>query len=122
MPSVKISGSALFIGFLVIAALTALTVALVVTHADATRAIHSLQHRNAALGQQVSSLSQEVGNLNDSVGSLTNTVAGISRPTDPLSAYTEVCYQYFTNPTTDVNQPYWFPCTNNAQTIPQPGN
>jgi hypothetical protein len=61
-----------------------------------------------SMGQRVSSLETQVANLNV--------------PTDPLSAYNYVCNQDMTNQSTGVTQTYWFPCTNQAQTIPQPGN
>ena len=43
-------------------------------------------------------------------------------PTDPLANYTDVCNTQATNGSTGVTQTYYYPCTNEAQTIPQPGN
>jgi hypothetical protein len=60
------------------------------------------------LGGRISSLQSSVNNLNE--------------PTDPLSSYDDICNQEMTNNDTGVSQTYYFPCTNNAQTIPQPGN
>ena len=70
-----------------------------------------LRHDEALLR----SLSQREPNLSDQVATL-------NVPTDPLSAYNDVCNQDMTNNSTGVTQTYWFPCTNQAQTIPQPGN
>jgi TolA-binding protein len=50
-----------------------------------------------------------------------NTTSG-SAPSDPLSAYSDICNEQFTNQQTGVQQTYYLPCTNNAQTIPQPGD
>ena len=56
-----------------------------------------------------------------SIGSIDTTVAGLSNPVDPLSAYTDICNAQLTNNATDVTQTYYYPCTNSAQTIPEPG-
>lgn len=64
--------------------------------------------RESALTRRLSELSSQVDNLN--------------QPQDPLSAYTEICNQDFTNNNTGLSQTYYFPCTNSATTIPQPGN
>jgi hypothetical protein len=53
--------------------------------------------------------------------SLSHTVNAINVPTDPLSAYSDICNQQMTNQDSGADQTYWFPCTNQAQTIPQPG-
>lgn len=45
----------------------------------------------------------------------------LAAPTDPLSAYDQICNSQFTNGSTGTNQTYYYPCTNNVQTIPQPG-
>jgi hypothetical protein len=47
---------------------------------------------------------------------------GLTQPTDPLSAYDQICQVQEQNGTTGVDQTYYYPCTNSAQTIPQPGN
>ena len=57
-----------------------------------------------------------------SIGSIDARVAGLSNPVDPLSAYTDTCNAQLTNNATDVMQTYYYPCTNSAQTIPQPGS
>jgi tRNA1(Val) A37 N6-methylase TrmN6 len=75
--------------------------------------------RNA---QQASrSASSQISQLQNQVATLQGKVAGLNVPTDPLAAYTDICNQPFTNGTTGVSQTYYFPCTNSAQTIPQPG-
>jgi hypothetical protein len=100
------------VGVLVLAAAGA--AAVVVIRGDAAR-IRTLQRQDVTLTQQVRS-------LNDQVTQLGSTVAGINQPSDPLSAYNDVCNQDMQNNVTGADQTYWFPCTNQAQTIPQPGN
>jgi len=65
------------------------------------------------LQHQLASDEQRLANLEDSVATL-------NTPTDPLSAYSVVCNQDMTNSVTGITQVYYFPCTNQAQTIPQP--
>jgi len=55
------------------------------------------------------------------VGLVQTQMAGLSQPTDPLSAYNQICNQQFTNDATGITQTYYLPCTNQATTIPQPG-
>ena len=62
---------------------------------------------------------KEIGALQNSVATLLGQVAN---PTDPLGAYNQICNQTMQNGTTGVDQTFYFPCTNNAQTTPQPGN
>jgi hypothetical protein len=47
---------------------------------------------------------------------------GLTQPTDPLASYDQICTVQEQNGTTGVDQTYYYPCTNSAQTIPQPGN
>ena len=47
---------------------------------------------------------------------------GLTQPTDPLSSYDQICQVQLQNSTTGVTQTFYYPCTNSAQTIPQPGN
>jgi len=49
-------------------------------------------------------------------------VNGLNKPSDPLASYDAICNQQMTNTSTDLPQTYYFPCTNNVQTIPLPGN
>lgn len=78
----------------------------------------SLQAQNASLqGQlnaQVQQESKDYSNMESKLGTL-------STPSDPLSAYNEICNAQLTNSSTGVTQTYYYPCTNSAQTIPQPG-
>lgn len=85
----------------------------------------NLQRQNASLHAQNASLqaqlnaqvqqeSKDYSNMQAKMGSL-------STPSDPLSAYNEICNAQLTNNNTGVTQTYYYPCTNNAETIPQPG-
>jgi hypothetical protein len=77
----------------------------------------SLQAQNARLQTQldgqVQQESKDYANMQAKMGSL-------STPSDPLSSYNEICNTQATD-NSGVTQTYWYPCTNNAQTIPQPG-
>jgi uncharacterized protein HemX len=48
-------------------------------------------------------------------------VAGLASPSDPLSAYTDICNMQATNSQLGIVQTYYYPCTNNVQLIPRPG-
>lgn len=87
--------------------------------------IGNLQHQNASLQAQNASLqaqlnaqvqqeSKDYANVEAKMGTL-------STPSDPLAAYNEICNTQATNDSTGVTQTYYYPCTDNAQTIPQPG-
>ena len=74
--------------------------------------------QRSKLGSYASELSSDrslISQLQDKMGSL-------STPQDPLSAYDDICNAQLTNSTTGLTQTYYYPCTNNAETIPQPGN
>jgi peptidoglycan hydrolase CwlO-like protein len=81
---------------------------------DSTRA-SQLSHQITQLRSQLSSDQAEMSSLSHQVGTLTV-------PSDPLSAYNTVCNQDMTNSNNDLTEVYYFPCTNSAQTIPQPGS
>lgn len=72
------------------------------------------------LQSQINDLHRTIDNLQSVVSGLQITVSGLSRPTDPLAAYDQECSQYFTNNATGNQNLYYFPCTNNVVTIPQP--
>jgi type II secretory pathway pseudopilin PulG len=78
------------------------------TEQSQARQIRLLKSQSAQLGAQVSQLSTQI--------------AGVTAPDDPLSAYSDICNMQFNNQATGLNQTYYLPCTNNAQTIPQPGS
>ena len=77
-----------------------------------------LDHGTPGQHQPAAATSQ----LRSQIGNLSAKVAGLSVPTDPLANYTDVCNTQATNGSTGVTQTYYYPCTNEAQTIPQPGN
>ena len=84
--------------------------------------IASLSHTDARQEQQIRQLQVQEHQLSVTVEQLGNTVSGLSTPTDPLSAYSDICNVQLTNSSTDLEQTYYYPCTNNAETIPQPGS
>ena len=79
------------------------------------------QQQAAADHRQMRALRSQVAALSTQVGSLGSQVSAISQPSDPLSAYNQICNQPFTDSQTGNQATYYFPCTNSAQTIPQPG-
>lgn len=101
---------------LVSAAVAALAVVFVVT----TRSdVSELRHQVARLQSANTALaSREASDYQDVSGK----ISGLTVPTDPLSAYNQICTSNNTNSVTGVDQTYYYPCTNMAQTIPQPGN
>ena len=90
----------------------------------------------AALVISMHSMSDQISNQNGQVARLhglltreqaeitylSNQVTTLNMPSDPLSAYNDICNQQMTNSNSGITQTYYFPCTNSAQTIPQPGN
>ena len=72
------------------------------------------------LQSQVNGLDRTINDLQSTVTDLQTTVSGLSRPTDPLAAYDQECSQYETDNLTGSQSLYYFPCTNNVVTIPQP--
>jgi hypothetical protein len=90
---------------------------------------HDQGNQASQLRATVTTLSRQLQVARDGLVSLNNEYQGLSgqvsnlnQPSDPLSAYNDVCNQPITNDATGNVQTYYFPCTNNAQTIPQPGN
>jgi len=100
--------------FCALAAALAVVVILLIGQGATTdrqaREITQLQHQAASYSAQISALQSSVANL----------VGEVANPTDPLSAYTDVCQAQLTNDSTGITQTYYYPCTNTAQTIPQP--
>jgi hypothetical protein len=62
----------------------------------------------------------DVTGLDTQVGSLSSQLANLNQPTDPLSAYNQICRINDVNSTTGLYQTYYYPCTNNI--IPAAGN
>jgi hypothetical protein len=67
----------------------------------------------------ISGQTKDISRLEGNVASL---IGAVQNPTDPLANYNQVCNQQMQNGTTGVDQLFYFPCTNQAQTTPQPGN
>jgi hypothetical protein len=80
--------------------------------ASQLRATVTAQHH------QLATLNSQLSNLDSVVNGLSNQVGGLTS----LSAYNDVCNQPITNDATGNVQTYYFPCTNQATTTPQPGN
>jgi hypothetical protein len=89
-----------------------------VQHQDVGRADARLSRQ----ARQITSLSRQVAQVGTREQALSGTVGTLNAPSDPLSAYDDVCNTQATNDSTGFTQTYWYPCTNEAQTIPQPGN
>ena len=81
---------------------------------------------NASSGSQIKTLRQQLSQLQareagDYSRAMT-AVGSLTPPTDPLTAYNQICDQDFTDDETGITQTFWFPCTNQAQTTPLPGS
>jgi hypothetical protein len=88
--------------------------------------IGNLQRQNASLQSQNTSLQAQINaqvqqeskdylNMEAKLGTL-------STPTDPLSAYNQICSGDQTSNSTGNTSLYYWPCTDSAETIPQPGS
>ncbi len=115
--------------FAVIAGLCVLLAAAVAFAVITATGLSAAHHDDARLRAQVASLSasqasqaRQLAAMRRDVASLQGKVDGLTVPTDPLSAYDQICESQNTNSASGVSQIYYYPCTNNAQTIPQPGN
>lgn len=101
---------------------TAVTVFLIgaifVLHSQEAAQNRSLQ-RSTDLVKALQSANKQIS---AHLSNLDNEVSQINVPTDPLSAYNDICSSPVTNQSTGNVQTYYYPCTNNAQTIPEPGN
>lgn len=76
----------------------------------------TLQTDQASLqGEEVT-----LNTLQGDVTGLKSQIAAISKPSDPLAAYNEICNNPVSNGFGGTETVY-YPCTNNVQTIPQPG-
>lgn len=103
------------------AALTAglIVVALLLAGQHAT--IGQQARQIGALQTQVRRLTAGQHTTSAKLGQLSGQVAGLTVPTDPLGAFDQICNQQFTNSVTGNSQTFYLPCTDNAETIPQPG-
>ena len=104
-----------------IAALIAVLAAVAAVAIVAVVQIRSLQTEQNTLTRQLSRAQHEQLVLRQSERRLGSQVATLNVPSDPLSAYNEVCNQPMQNGATGNTQTFYFPCTNSAQTIPSPG-
>ena len=80
---------------------------------------------NADSGSQIRTLRQQLSQLQAKESADYNqamtAVGSLTPPTDPLTAYNQVCSTTATGEETGITSTYWYPCTDQAQTIPQPG-
>jgi hypothetical protein len=81
----------------------------------------SSHHQVSRLTTQLDGIQRQLADDNQNLNRISSDVAGLSTPDDPLSAYDDVCNQPMTT-SHGQTETYWFPCTNSATTIPQPGN
>jgi hypothetical protein len=76
---------------------------------------------NAAMIHQRQKLYHRLAEDEQLLATTAQEASQVSQPTDPLSAYNQVCSQPLTDSLTGVTSTWYLPCTNSAQTIPQPG-
>ena len=103
------------------AAIAAIGGGLLAVNASASSTRRQLTRQVTVLDRQVTVLDRQLAAEHRQIINLTNQVGVLNVPSDPLSAYNSVCNQPMTTPA-GLTETYWFPCTNSAQTIPQPGN
>lgn len=76
----------------------------------------------AGLQSRLSTIQGQLSSENQKISDLQGKVSGLTVPSDPLAAYNQICSNpNVQNQATGATQTYWYPCTNNAQTIPLPG-
>jgi hypothetical protein len=79
----------------------------------------SLQGENAGLQSQLNS---QVQQESKDFSTMEAKLGTLSTPADPLSAYNQICSGDQTNNSTGSTSLYYWPCTDSAETIPQPGS
>lgn len=78
-------------------------------------------YRSAATSA-LSADNAEIKSLRTTVGGLSSQVQNLNVPSDPLSAYNEVCTNSDVQTSNGGSETVYYPCTNQAQTTPQPGD
>jgi hypothetical protein len=105
----------------VLAAMSAVLVVAVVKDSSLQRQEAVIVRHQTTLARQLVRAENAELSLKRAQAKLRNEVSGINAPSDPLSAYNDVCNQAMTNSNSGATQTYYFPCTNQATTIPEPG-
>ena len=75
----------------------------------------------ARLSREDTSLRQGLAALQQRESAVEGQLSTLTIPDDPLSAYNQLCSTTATGEESGVTSTYWYPCTDQAQTIPQPG-
>jgi hypothetical protein len=84
--------------------------------------IRAADSRTTTVSSRLRGEQNQLNGLASKYSQIAGTLATLSTPSDPLSAYDDICNQQTTNDATGIIQTYYYPCTNSAETIPQPGN
>jgi hypothetical protein len=123
------TGGTVKVAVFIIAALTSaalgLSVALALQLGSANTQIGQLQTQVSGLSGELRGVDAPLNvqrALSSDQQSITSLNTSLNTSTDPLSAYNEICSSQQVNNTTGVTQTYYYPCTNQVQTIPQPGS
>lgn len=77
--------------------------------------------QNSNKAREIVHLESQINRTKPTLRFLISQLDTLQKPSDPLSSYNEVCNQDMTNSYSGATQTYYFPCTNQAQTTPQPG-
>ena len=88
-------------------------------------ALSQVSGLHAQVSQERATLSIYAGRLAADealIGQIQGKLGSLTTPQDPLSAYDDICNTQAVSSTTGLTQTYWYPCTDSAETIPQPGN
>lgn len=100
----------------------AFIVSIIVAIACVALAVMGQHNQQVKTSSLVKALQAANHQMSERITNLNAQIDQINVPTDPLSAYDDICNTQATNNSTDLTQTYYYPCTNNVQTIPQPGN
>lgn len=106
------STTSLAAAVMVLAGSTAILIMIVIHYAGVIRTEQN----------SISQLQNSTSHLQSRISNLDNQMSGLTMPSDPLASYNMVCStSNVLNQGTGNYQTFWYPCTNQAQTTPQPG-
>jgi hypothetical protein len=104
------------------AAMAGAIIAALVQMSSQSREISILQSKDSQLSSQLSSVNGQLSTTDGNLAKLSLNMSKLANPSDPLAAYDEVCNTTVYSELSGSNETVYYPCTNQAQTIPQPGN
>ena len=82
--------------------------------------IGNLRGQLASQQQQIRRDRAQLATVQSAESQMAGQLASLTQPTDPLASYNAVCNMPLTDQSTGMYSTWYFPCTDQAQTIPQP--